>query len=388
MAEGHSLEGHMPLRRRQRFGIGGVLHFRHHAHQAVQLLQVHRPLLDLPPGPAENVQRRIEGQQHQHHRRQVANLHRPLDHVPGRQHHHRQKAQVHHQRLHRVQHIHAAVGVHIMLVVIGHRIVKPAGFAGFGGEGFHGLEIGQDVHRSGPEMGVGLIHLPALAHPPFGDDHRADNVKRNRRHRDQRKADIIGNPKGHRGQHQPHQRRPNVERQEADQIVNRAGAPLDDPVQRPGPPRLVKAQRQGQRMPERVHTRHPLRVLAHRREQPVPHLRQGRSRKAQHQPIGQPQGRRRKVRRHAPLRHGLVDGMAHHQRRNHLQDGGRQGDDDGQRHHRPPFGKFRTGEQIQDAKDRFPQAAIGAVDTVMVFGRRNGSIWRAHASHMALFATK
>jgi len=242
MIEGNPLERHPALRFGEHRGVRHIFNFRHHRQQAVQLFEVHRPLLDLAPCPSEDVQRRIERQQHQHHRREVADLHPAFDDVQRRQHHHREQAKVHHQRLHRVQHIHAAHRVDIVDVVIAHRPVEPGGLTRFCREGFDGFEIGQDVNGGCAEMGVGFVHFPALAHAPFGDHNRADHIQDNRRDRDQGKPVIIGDAERDGGQHKADQGRADIEGEEADQVVDRPCPALDHAVQGAGTPGLVEVQ--------------------------------------------------------------------------------------------------------------------------------------------------
>ena len=371
MIEGHILERHPALRLGEHFRVRHIFDLRHHGEQSVKLLEIDSALLDLAPGPAEDVQRRIEREQHQHHGGQVADLHLAVEHIPGREDQHREQAEVHHQRLHGVQHIHAAHRVDIVDVVIAHRPVETADLARLRREGFDGLEIGQDVHRGRAEMRVGFIHFPALAHAPFGDDNRADHIQDNRRDRDQGEPVVIGDAERDGREHEPDQRGSDVECEEADQVIDRPCPALDDAVKRAGTPGLVEVQRQAEGMAERVHAGHPLGILADRGEQPVPGLRQAGGCEPEDQAVGQPERRDSKAAA-GPLRHDLVDRVAHHQGRDDLQHRRGQRQHHGHRHDWPPFGQFRPPEQLKDTQDRSPQAPIRTLDPVVVFGRLCG----------------
>ena len=100
-----------------------------HAEEPVKLLQVHRALLDLAPSPTENVERRVKGHEHCHHAHHIADQHRPLRDIPGRDSERREQAHIHRQCLRRIEHIHRADRIDITLIIIAHCFVKAPGFA-------------------------------------------------------------------------------------------------------------------------------------------------------------------------------------------------------------------------------------------------------------------
>jgi len=85
---------------------------------------------------------------------------------------------------------------------------------------------------------------------------------------------LVGNAKGYRSQCQPNHGRPDVERQKAQQIFDRAGTAFNHAVERACAASLVKIQRQTLRVPKRIDTGNALCMLADRRKQHVSDLRQ------------------------------------------------------------------------------------------------------------------
>ena len=168
-------------------------------------------------------------------------------------------------------------------------------------------------------MRIGLIHAPTLADTPFSDDHCGDDVDDDRENRDQREPVIIRNAKCDGREDQPHKSRADIESKKADQIVNRARAALDHTIERAGATGLVKVERQGLRMSERIHAGNTLGILTDRREQPVSRLGQSSRQKPHSDANCQPHGSRAKGRGLSALRDGLVDGVPQQERRNHFQ---------------------------------------------------------------------
>ena len=228
-------------------------------------------------------------------------------------------------------------------------------------------------------MRVGFIHSAALAHAPFGDDYRGDDIDDDREDRDQGQAVIISDAERDGGEHQPHEGRPYIEGEEANQIVDGTGTALDDPIECAGPPSLVKVQRKRLRMPESVHAGDALCVLTDGRKQPVAHLRHGRSKKADTNPDREPICGRAEGRRLATFRNSAVDRVSQQQGRNHFQHRSSECDQDCDHHDWPPFRQFRPREQLQDSQNGGADPAISAFDLVMVSG---GSVRIRHRPHM------
>ena len=337
MREGNLVEYDPPLWLLELARIRCVGNFRLHVQKAVQLFKVHRALFDFPPCPAKNIQRRIKAQQHHHHGGEVTDLHRALLVVPGRQREHGQQPSIHHESLDTIEQVHAANRLNIALVVALHRAIIPKRLALFGGKRLHGFEVRQRVDGNGAQLCVRLVHPPPLAHAPLCNHHGRDDVDDDCNHCDQRQTIIVSDTERNRRQRQPDECRPDIEGQEPDQVVNRAGTALDDAIERAGPPRLMKAERERLRVPKSVHARDSLRILADRTEQCISRLRQRRCKKAQADSQCDPQDGNRERRRASPFSRNLVDRIAENDRRDHFKNRSRQREYDCDKHDWPPF---------------------------------------------------
>jgi hypothetical protein len=208
------------------------------------------------------------------------------------------------------------------------------------------LVIEQAVDRTCVRFRIELVHLPAKAGPPLGDQHRAKNVERQCARGDRDECPVVASDQDRRYQTDLDERRQNREQREIDQRRNAARAALDVAGQAARLSRQMEAQRQRVQVAEHFERDIAHRALRHLGEQVFAKL--GKRRRRQPQRAISDQQRQRHDEDCRRLVEAVDDLLQQHR---HTDVGDLGADQRGQRRDDAPF----VGPQIrQQVADRPP----------------------------------
>jgi uncharacterized protein (TIGR00730 family) len=377
--EADGLEPHLPRPRLQFRRVRRVRHIGLFVEQREHLLHVDGGLLDLAIGHPENVQRRIEIEHDEDDGGDVARAHPAAGHENARTGDHHGEADVHDEALRHVERDERGVGLHRRLRIACQRPVEAGAFAILGGEGLHGLEVQERIHRTTRRLTVALVHLAAVLQAPVGDAEGDYGVDRHGRCGDGRKLGPVLPREHARRERELDDGGRDVESEKPQQEVDGAHAALYDAVERACPFGLVEAHRERVDVREHRGAGAPLRLLADGREDGVADLRTGRGGEPQRRPESHEPDEHRQRAARVTLRQP-VDAVRQHQRRKHRDH--LAGERESERRPDPELHARRVepADELQDAPDGLPYAR--GVGLFGLNGGRVGGRFRAGA-HVA-----
>ena len=216
-----------------------------------------------------------------------------------------------------------------------HRGVIARRLALLGAEIFHRLEVQKAVDRLLVRRRIGVVHLLADRHPPFGDAEGVGDIGPDRADDDQRIAPVKQEGEDQRDQCELKDQRPDREQHETQQEIDALHAALDNAGQPAGLAGDVIAQRQRMDVLKGFQRQRPQRALRHPHEDRVAQFAKA-HRHQPRQPVSH--GQRDGAKAQKP---GLVTGLARQTVHRRLVKEGRQ--------HRDHLGGDQEGHRQNDA---------------------------------------